>query len=172
MSFVHLHTHSSYSLLDGLSNVRSLAARASELNMPALALTDHGAMYGVVEFFHACNEVNINPILGMETYMAARNMSDREAQHDSKSSHLLLLAENQTGYQNLLKIATASQLQGFYHKPRIDHDFLSSHAEGIICTTGCLSGEIPRALLSGNTKRAHELMDYYIQVFGTERFFI
>ena len=104
--------------------------------------------------------------------MAARNMSDREAQHDSKSSHLLLLAENQTGYQNLLKIATASQLQGFYHKPRIDHDFLSSHAEGIICTTGCLSGEIPRALLSGNTKRAHELMDYYIQVFGTERFFI
>ena len=172
MSFVHLHTHSSYSLLDGLSNVRSLAAKASELNMPALALTDHGAMYGVVDFFHACNEVNINPILGMETYMAARNMSDRESQYDAKSSHLLLLAENQTGYQNLLKIATTSQLQGFYHKPRIDHDFLSSHAEGIICTTGCLSGEIPRALLSGNIKRAHELMDYYIQVFGTESFFI
>jgi len=172
MSFVHLHTHSSYSLLDGLSNVRSLAARASELNMPALALTDHGAMYGVVDFYHACNEVNINPILGVETYMAARNMSDRESQHDSKSCHLLLLAENQTGYRNLMEIATASQLQGFYHKPRIDHDFLSSHAEGLICTTGCLSGEVPRALLSGNMSRAHELMDYYIQVFGTERFFI
>jgi len=172
MSFVHLHTHSSYSLLDGLSNVRSLAARASELNMPALALTDHGAMYGVIDFYHACNEVNINPILGMETYMAARNMSDRESQHDSKSFHLLLLAENQTGYQNLMEIATASQLKGFYHKPRIDHEFLSSHSEGLICTTGCLSGEIPRALMSGNMNRAHELMDYYIQVFGTDRFFI
>ena len=172
MSFVHLHTHSSYSLLDGVSNVRSLAARASELNMPALALTDHGAMYGVIDFYHACNEVNINPILGVETYMAARNMSDRESQHDSKSFHLLLLAENQTGYRNLMEIATASQLQGFYHKPRIDHDFLSSHAEGLICTTGCLSGEVPRALMSGNMSRAHELMDYYIQVFGTERFFI
>ena len=117
MSFVHLHTHSSYSLLDGLSNVRTLAAHASDLGMPGLA-------------------------------------------------------ENQIGYQNLLQIATSAQLQGFYHRPRIDHDFLASHADGLICTTGCLSGEIPRALHSGNIERAENLMDFYIQVFGSRRFFI
>jgi len=172
MSFVHLHTHSSYSLLDGLSNVRDLASRAKELNMPALALTDHGAMYGVIEFYNACRDFQIKPILGMEAYMAARKMTDREAQYDAKSFHLLLLAENQTGYQNLLKIATSSQLDGFYHKPRIDHEFLAAHSEGLICTTGCLSGEIPRALMNGDMDKAHKLLDYYIQVFGTNNFFV
>ena len=172
MSFVHLHTHSSYSLLDGLSNVRTLAAHASDLGMPGLALTDHGAMHGVIDFYRACRESKINPIIGMEAYMAARKMTDRVAQHDAKNFHLLLLAENQTGYQNLLQIATSAQLQGFYHRPRIDHDFLASHADGLICTTGCLSGEIPRALHSGNIERAENLMDFYIQVFGSRRFFI
>ncbi len=172
MSFVHLHTHSSYSLLDGLSNVRAIAARAHELGMPALALTDHGAMYGVINFYRACRQAEINPIIGMEAYMASRKMTDRVAQYDAKRFHVLLLAENQTGYQNLLQIATAAQLQGFYHRPRIDHDFLAGHADGLICTTGCLSGEIPSALQSGNTERAEQLMDFYVQVFGRERFFI
>ena len=172
MSFVHLHTHSSYSLLDGLSNVRALAARARDLGMPALALTDHGAMYGVIDFYRACQEAEINPIIGMEAYMATRKMTDRVAQFDAKRFHVLLLAENHTGYHNLLQIATAAQLQGFYHRPRIDHDFLAGHADGLICTTGCLSGEIPRALLSGNTELAEQLMDFYLQVFGSERFFI
>ena len=172
MSFVHLHTHSSYSLLDGLSNVRAMAARARELSMPALALTDHGAMYGVIDFYRACREMEINPIVGMEAYMAPRKMTDRVAQHDSKRFHVLLLAENQTGYQNLLQIATAAQLHGFYHRPRIDHDFLADHADGLICTTGCLSGEIPNALHFENTERAEQLMDFYMQVFGRDRFFI
>ena len=125
MSFVHLHTHSSYSLLDGLSGVRALAARAHELGMPAMALTDHGAMYGVIDFYRACLEAEINPIIGIEAYMASRRMTDRVSQHDAKSFHVLLLAENHTGYQNLMQIATSAQLQGFYHRPRIDHDFLA-----------------------------------------------
>ena len=172
MSFVHLHTHSSYSLLDGLSGVRALAARAHELGMPAMALTDHGAMYGVIDFYRACLEAEINPIIGIEAYMASRRMTDRVSQHDAKSFHVLLLAENHTGYQNLMQIATSAQLQGFYHRPRIDHDFLAEHADGLICTTGCLSSEIPRALQSDNMERAEQLMDFYMQVFGSERFFI
>jgi DNA polymerase-3 subunit alpha len=171
MSFVHLHVHSEYSLLDGLSKVDKLVARAKELGMPALALTDHGVMFGAISFYEAAKRAEIKPIIGIETYMAARGMRDRDPQLDQRSFHLLLLAENDLGYKNLLKIASASQLEGFYYRPRIDHDFLAEHSEGLICTTGCLSSEVPRAIQAGRREYARELLDWYFSVFGPDRYF-
>lgn len=171
MSFVHLHCHSEYSLLDGFSNIRKLVKRARELGMPAIALTDHGTMYGVIEFFNAALEQEIKPIIGMEAYLAPRRMSDRDPKLDKRAYHLLLLAENQTGYLNLLKIASAAQLEGFYYSPRIDREFLAAHSEGLICTTGCMSAEVPRLLLDGNVAEAQRRLDWYYEVFGPERFF-
>ena len=127
MSFVHLHVHSTYSILDGFSKIKPLVARVKELGMPAVALTDHGTMFGTVEFFNAAVDAGIKPIIGLETYLAPRKMTDREPQRDKRTAHLLLLAENMTGYQNLLKIASASQLEGFYYRPRIDLDFLKKY---------------------------------------------
>jgi DNA polymerase-3 subunit alpha len=140
--------------------------------MPALALTDHGTMYGAVEFFKTATKAGIKPIIGLETYLSARRMTDRDPLYDKRSAHLLLLAENMTGYQNLLKIASASQLEGFYYRPRIDRSFLKAHNEGLIVTSGCLSGEIPRALLNNNLERAEQSLKWYLEVFGRERFFI
>lgn len=171
MSFVHLHVHSEYSLLDGLSKVDKLVERAKSMDMPALALTDHGAMFGSIEFYRAAKKAGVKPIIGMESYMAARSMTDRDPQFDSRSFHLLLLAENDVGYRNLLEIASASQLEGFYYRPRVDHEFLAAHNEGLICTTGCLSGEVPRALQRGQEKKAIELLDWYYEVFGPDRYF-
>ncbi len=171
MSFVHLHCHSQYSLLDGLCRIPELVAEAKKLGMPALALTDHGAMFGVIEFYRECKKAGINPIIGVEAYLAQRGMADRDPQRDSKPFHLLLLAENQTGYQNLLKLVSASHLQGFYYRPRVDHDFLAAHAQGLIATTGCLNSEVPRALQESNPALARRQLDYYFEVFGAERFF-
>lgn len=171
-SFVHLHVHTVYSLLDGFSNIKKLVKRAKEMDMPALAITDHGTMFGVIEFFNAAREAGVKPIIGMETYMAARGMKDRDSKLDKKSSHLLLLAENETGYKNLLAIASAAQLEGFYYYPRIDHDFLAAHAEGLICTSGCMSAEIPRALLDENPDEAVRRMNWYYDVFGPDRFYV
>ena len=154
--FVHLHVHSEFSLLDGLSRVKDLVSRAAELNMPALALTDHGTMHAAIEFYREAKKRNIKPIIGIESYLTAvgRGMTDRQPKVDDKRFHLLLLAENDTGYKNLLRIASASQLKGFYYKPRIDRDFLADHADGIISTSGCMAGEIPRLLAQGNTQLA------------------
>jgi DNA polymerase-3 subunit alpha len=172
MSFVHLHVHSEYSLLDGFSNIKKLVNRAKELNMPAIGLTDHGTMFGVIEFYNAAMQAGIKPIIGVESYLAARGMQDREAQLDKRSTHLLLLAENQTGYQNLLRIASAAQLDGFYYYPRIDHDFLAEHSKGLICTSGCMSAEIPRLIQNGNVESARKQLDWYYEVFGADRFFL
>ncbi len=171
MSFVHLHVHSTYSILDGLCSVKALVNRAQELGMPALALTDHGVMFGAIEFYQAAIKTGIKPIIGIETYIAARRMNDRDGQLDRKSSHVLLLAENETGYKNLLQIASVSQLEGFYYYPRIDHEFLASHAQGLICTTGCLTAEVPRAILQDNLTLAREKIDWYYQVFGKDNYF-
>ncbi len=171
MSFVHLHVHSEYSLLDGYSRIRTLVQRASEMEMPALALTDHGVMFGAIEFYRQAKKHNIKPIIGMEAYLATRGMTDRDPQKDGRAYHLLLLAENDTGYRNLLEIASASQLEGFYYRPRIDHNFLAAHSEGLICTTGCLSGEVPRTLIQGRKDEAYRLLDWYQEVFGPDRFF-
>jgi DNA polymerase-3 subunit alpha len=172
--FVHLHVHSEYSLLDGLSRLKSLVKRAGELEQPALALTDHGAMFGVQEFYNAClnAEKPVNPILGMEAYLSARRMTDREAMADRRSQHVLLLAKNMTGYSNLLKIASAAQLSGYYFRPRVDFEFLAEHAEGLICTTGCLAARVPQMIMAGDDAGARQWIGQFADVFGEENFFL
>jgi len=172
MSFVHLHVHTEYSLLDGFSNIEKLVARAAELEMPALAITDHGTMFGVIDFYNAATAAGVKPIIGVEAYLAARGMGDRDSQLDRKSSHLMLLAKNETGYKNLLKISSAAQLEGFYYFPRIDHDFLAAHAEGLIATSGCMAAEIPRAIHNGDIEAARKKLDWYYDVFGAENFYL
>jgi len=172
MSFVHLHVHTHYSLLDGFSNIKKLVKRAKEYGMPAVAISDHGTMYGVVEFYNTAKANGIKPIIGLEGYLAPRRMTDKDAQFDKRAFHLLLLAENDAGYRNLLKIASASQLEGFYYHPRIDKQFLETHSEGIIATTACMKGEIPNTILERGVETAQPLLEWYYKVFGSERFFI
>mgnify|MGYP000883633163 CR=1 FL=1 len=172
MTFAHLHVHTEYSLLDGFSNIKKLVKRVKEMDMPAVAITDHGTMFGVIDFYKAAKDAGVKPIIGVEAYMAARGMKDKDSKLDRHSSHLLLLAENEKGYQNLLKIASASQMEGFYYYPRIDHDFLAAHSEGLICTSGCMSAEIPKALLYENPEEATRRWNWYYDLFGPDRFFI
>src|SRR3989337_571984 len=172
MSFAHLHVHTEYSLLDGFSNIKKLIQRVKEMDMPAVAITDHGTMFGVIDFYKAAREAGIKPIIGLEAYMAARGMRDRDSKLDRSSYHLLLLAENGTGYKNLLKIASAAQLEGFYYYPRIDHDFLAAHSEGLICTSGCMSAEIPRTIIDKGPEAARAKLDWYYDVFGPNNFFL
>ena len=171
-SFAHLHCHSEYSLLDGLSRINELVQRALELNQPAIALTDHGAMYGTMPFYRACTSAGIKPIIGIETYLAARTMYDKDAQLDKNRFHMLLLAQNQTGYLNLLEIASTAQLEGYYYKPRIDRSFMSRFSDGLIATTGCMAGEIPQAISLGRMDLAHQLMGEYLDIFGKDRLFV
>ena len=172
MSFVHLHVHSSYSILDGFGKPADLVARAKELGMNALALTDHGTMFGTLDFYRSAKKEGIKPIIGLETYLAPRRMTDKEVQKDRHASHLVLLAENQTGYQNLLKLATMSQLEGFYYHPRIDKVALAEHSEGIIATSACMSGEISRAILDNDHERAERAVAWYREVFGKDNFYL
>ncbi len=171
-SFVHLHVHSEYSLLDGLSRINDLVQRAVELEQPAIALTDHGAMYGTMPFYRAARKAGINPIIGIETYLAKRRMQNKDAQKDKDRFHMLLLAQNQAGYRNLLQIASTAQLEGYYYKPRIDRAFMAEYSEGLIATTGCMAAEIPRAINQGNMKKANKLMGEYLDIFGRDRLFI
>lgn len=172
--FVHLHTHSEYSLLDGLGRVNNLVAEAKRLGQPALALTDHGAMHGAIEFFRAARGSGIKPVIGVEAYQTVwgRPMDGRDAQLDRNNYHLLLLAKNMTGYRNLLKITSAANLDGYYYRPRVDHDFLAAHADGLIATTGCLGAEIPQLINQGKEQEAYERLGWFADVFGKEHFFI
>jgi DNA polymerase-3 subunit alpha len=172
--FVHLHTHSEYSLLDGLGRINDLVKEAARLGHSALALTDHGAMHGVIEFYRACRNAEIRPIVGVEGYQThwQRPMGGRDPQFDRENYHLLLLARNMTGYRNILKIVSNSNTDGFYYKPRVDHDFLAAHADGILCTTGCLGAEVPALLMQGKEREAYERLGWYADVFGKESFFI
>ncbi len=172
--FVHLHVHSEYSLLDGLSRIKDLVSRAAELEMPALALTDHGTMHAAIEFYRESKRRGIKPIIGIETYLTpvGRRMTDKHSGIDDKRFHQLLLAQNDLGYKNLLLIASVSQLEGFYYKPRIDREFLAEHADGLIATSGCMAGEIPRLLAQRNTQLARECLGWWIDVFGRDRFFL
>lgn len=170
--FVHLHVHTEFSLLDGQSRISELVDRAKALEMPAVGISDHGVMFGVIDFFRKASGAGVKPIIGMEAYLAPRNMQDKDPQRDKRPYHLLLWAKNQVGYQNLLKIASASQLEGYYYRPRIDRDFLARHAEGIIATSGCLASQIPRAVEDAGDKEARELIGWYQEVFGSENFFL
>lgn len=172
--FVHLHVHTEFSLLDGFSRINRLVERVKELGMPSVAITDHGAMFGVIDFYRAAKEAGVKPIIGMEAYLThwGRTRFDKEAQIDTKPYHLLLLAKNQTGYQNLLKIASAAQIEGYYYRPRIDHDFLQQHSEGLIATSGCLAAEIPRMVEQGRDDEAHRMIGWYQDVFGPDNFFL
>lgn len=172
--FVHLHTHSEYSLLDGLGRVKDLVKEAKRLGHTALALTDHGVMHGAVEFFRACKDADIRPIIGVESYQTlwGRPMGGRDAQLDKENYHILLLARDMEGYRNLLKITSQSNLNGYYYKPRVDHDFLAAHAKGIVCTTGCLGAEVPQLLMQGKEKEAYERLGWYVDIFGKENFYV
>jgi DNA polymerase-3 subunit alpha len=170
--FVHLHVHTEYSLLDGLSRIDKLVGRAKDLGMESLAITDHGTMFGVIDFYRACKEAGIRPIIGVEAYLAPRTMQDRDSNLDRRAFHMLLLARSQTGYQNLLKIASHAQLEGFYYNPRIDRDFLAAHADGLIATSGCLAAQIPSMIMAGQDEQARELIGWYQDVFGKENFFL
>ena len=173
-SFVHLHTHSEFSLLDGLSSLDRLVGRAAELGQPALALTDHGVMHGAIEFHRTCCSHGIHPVLGVEGYLTrwGREMGGRDKTLDSHRHHLLLLAQNETGYRNLLKLCTEAHLEGFYHKPRVDHDRLRELSDGLICTSGCLSAEIPWLLSHGRDEEAEERTEWYLETFTRDRFYL
>lgn len=169
--FVHLHVHSEYSLLDGLGKIKELVGRAKELGMPALALTDHGAMYGVIEFYLAAKAAGIKPIIGVEAYVARRSMYDREAE-DKSSSHLLLLAKDYTGYQTLVKLVSAAQLDGFYYKPRIDRALLEKYHEGIVISSSCPSGEVAKAIMRDDPEEAARIAAYYRDLVGAENYYL
>ncbi len=172
MKFVHLHVHSHYSLLDGLSKIDALVAKAVELGMEALALTDHGNLYGAIEFYQKATKAGIKPILGIETYVARRSRFDKVAGIDDKRYHLTLLAISMEGWKNLIKLATEANLDGFYYKPRIDKELLRKYSRGLVALSGCMSGEIPQALLSNQPERAKELLGIYQEILGKENFFI
>lgn len=169
--FVHLHVHSEYSLLDGHARPKAIAARAKELNMPAVAITDHGTMFAAIEFHDACVAQGVKPIIGVESYLAPRSMTDRDGKIDRSPYHLLLLAENETGYKNLLKLSSTAQLEGFYQKPRVDKQYLEQVSQGLIASTGCLAAEIPQLLVQGKFKQARDLVDWYRQIFK-DRFYV
>lgn len=170
--FIHLHTHSHFSLLDGLSRIDELVGRAKELNMEALALTDHGVMYGAIEFYKKATQQGIKPIIGCEVYVSENAMTDKRTGVDDKRYHLVLLAKNLKGYKNLVKIVTAAHLEGFYYKPRVDHAFLSKHCEGLICLSACLAGEVSRALFANQHDKAKKIALMYQEMFGPENYFL
>lgn len=172
MKFVHLHTHSHYSLLDGLIKIDDLVARAKELGMKAIALTDHGNLYGAVEFYKKSVKAELKPILGVEAYIAPRSRFQKEAKIDDKYFHLILLCENQTGWQNLLKLTTKAYLEGFYYKPRMDKELLKEYHEGLIATSACVGGEIGQLILSNNFEEAEKTAKEYEKIFGKGNFFL
>ena len=172
MKFTHLHTHSHYSLLDGLAKIDDLLDRAGELNMDSLALTDHGVMYGAVEFYQKAKKRNIKPIIGVEAYVATGSRHSKNAGIDDKRHHLILLAKNETGYKNLIKLTTSAHLEGFYYKPRIDKEILKEYSEGIIATSACIAGEIPRAIIANNLEKAEKLTREFQEIFGKENFYL
>ena len=171
--FVHLHVHSEYSLLDGMSRIKDLPVRAKELGMKAIALTDHGVMYGAVDFYKECKKNDIKPIIGCEVYVAPRSRFNKEANLDNAYNHLILLAKNKTGYQNLSKLVSLSFVEGFYYKPRIDLEILEKYSEGLICLSACLAGSLSQAILRDDMQKAEEIAlwhkkifkdDYYIEI--------
>ena len=164
--FVHLHVHTQYSLLDGAARISDLVSHAKTLGMHALAITDHGAMYGVIDFYKECMKQGIKPIIGMEAYVAPRHRAEKEGGREN--AHLILLAKNDVGYKNLIKLSSSAFVEGFYYKPRIDYDLLEKHSDGLICLSACLAGDIPQALLNGQPEKARAIAKRLKHVFGDD----
>jgi DNA polymerase-3 subunit alpha len=163
--FVHLHNHTQYSLLDGLTKIPALMKSVKANGMKAVAMTDHGTMSGAIEFYKTANEYGLKPIVGMEAYMASRSLTDKTPSKDKAYHHLILLAMDQAGYQNLMALSTIANLEGFYYKPRIDKELLSKHNEGLICLSGCASGELGDALRQGQYEKAKQIASWYKEAF-------
>ncbi len=168
MKFVHLHVHSHYSLLDGLSKIDDLVAYTKELGMDALALTDHGNIYGAVEFFKKASKAGIKPIIGCELYVARESRFSKDPKADTLRYHLTMLAKNEVGYKNLTKLVSKAHLEGFYYKPRVDRELLEAHHEGLICLSGCFKGEIAYHVKMGRQEVAMDTARYYKGLFGED----
>ncbi|MDO8886629.1 DNA polymerase III subunit alpha [Candidatus Oleimmundimicrobium sp.] len=170
--FVHLHTHSEYSLLDGAARIKDLINRAKELGMPALALTDHGVMYGAIDFYEAAKKAGIKPIIGCEVYVAPRSRFDKSSRKEDHPHHLVLLAENNEGYKNLMRLVSLGFLEGFYYKPRVDKELLKKYHHGLIALSGCIGGEIAKLTLKKNADKAKEVALNFKEIFGDKNFFL
>src|SRR5438093_1488666 len=172
--FVHLHLHTQYSLLDGAGRLDRLMDKARELKFPALALTDHGVLYGAIDFYQAAREKGIKPIIGCEVYVAPGSRLEKKTTSGSRDvyHHLVLLARDETGYKNLIKLATAAHLEGYYYKPRIDKELLAAHKEGLTALSGCLASEIPESIQKEQLPKAREAIDWFKQTFGPENFYL
>ena len=172
IEFVHLHVHTEYSLLDGANRIKDLVKKVKDSGMKACAITDHGVMYGAIEFYKECIKNDIKPIIGCEVYVAPRTRFDKEPGIDDKMGHMILLAKDNIGYKNLIKIVSKSFLEGFYYKPRVDLDLLKEYSEGLICTSACMAGFISRAILDEDMEKARLTALKYIEIFGKENFYI
>src|SRR5215472_8022672 len=169
--FVHLHLHSDFSMLDGACEVTKLVSRVKQLDMPAVAMTDHGNIFGAVEFVNAAKEAGVKPILGCELYICKKE-DHRAAPEGDTYNHLIVLAENDEGYRNLVKIASEASLNGFYYKPRISKQFLAEHSKGLIGLSGCLAGEVAEHLMANSYEKARQSAMAYREIFGQENFFL
>lgn len=171
-NFTHLHVHTEYSLLDGFSRVKTLVKRAKEKGMTAVAITDHGCMFGAIDFYKAAKDEGIKPIIGCEVYTAPRKLTDKDPNYDKHQGHLVLLAKDMTGYKNLIKIVSKSYVDGFYYKPRTDMDELKKHSQGLIALSACLAGDVPRAIMNGNYDKARKLAMEYRDIFGNGNYYL
>ena len=171
-NFTHLHVHTEYSLLDGFSRVKTLVKRAKEKGMTAVAITDHGCMFGAIDFYKAAKAEGIKPIIGCEVYTAPRKLTDKDPNYDKHQGHLVLLAKDMVGYKNLIKIVSKSYVDGFYYKPRTDMDELKKHSQGLIALSACLAGDVPRAIMNGNYDKARKLAMEYREIFGNGNYYL
>ena len=170
--FTHLHVHTEYSLLDGAARINDLLDAAKNFGMNSIAITDHGTMYGVIDFYKAAQKRGIKPIIGCEVYVAPESRLEREEVDGVKYFHLILLAENNTGYKNLIKLASLAGTEGFYYRPRVDNEILRKYHDGLIALSACVAGEIPRAIRKDGLVRARELINEYVDIFGRDNFFL
>src|SRR6266704_564101 len=172
--FVHLHVHSEYSLLDGAAQLEKLVAKAKELRFPAIALTDHGNLFGAIDFYLAAQKAGIKPILGCELYVAPAGRKERGSSDGGYegANHLTVLVRNQTGYKNLIKLVSKAYLEGFYYKPRVDKELLAQHADGLLVLSGCLNSEVSRLISAGDLEKARETAGWYQEVFGKDAYFM
>ncbi|MBI2327495.1 DNA polymerase III subunit alpha [Candidatus Curtissbacteria bacterium] len=170
--FVHLHAHSEYSLLDGLSKIPKLVSQAKIFGMKHLAITDHGSLYGAIKFYKECKQEGINPIIGCEMYVAKRKLTDKEAGKDNENYHLTVLAQDYQGYKNLMKLVTIAHLEGFYYRPRVDQGILAKYSEGLIALSGCSSSQIAKSIIEADLKEAQKSIEQYQQIFGQRNFFL